>query len=117
MPRRKGGREQIPDSDGEGSDSGHPRAADVDLIPERHIHRGPDGLIRREFAVVETVASPTKPRRAFLGLRSDTAPLEAFAPGADDVWAQEEEEAPVYDMLPKEPRALRPSVSKFVLTV
>lgn len=104
MPRKKGGRERIADSDTEGSDT-----ADVDLIPERHIHRGPDGLMRREFAVVETVASPTKPKKTFAGLRSDSAVPEAFA----EVWAEEEEEeAPVYDMLPEEPRALRPSVGQ-----
>ncbi|KAJ7036439.1 hypothetical protein C8F04DRAFT_1258005 [Mycena alexandri] len=104
MPRKKGGREQIADSDAEASDT-----ADVDLIPEHHVHRGLDGRIRREFAVVETVASPTKARKAFVGLRSDAAVPEAFAATAKEVWADEEEEAPIYDMLPKEPRALRPS--------
>ncbi|KAJ7018761.1 hypothetical protein C8F04DRAFT_1277227 [Mycena alexandri] len=104
MPRKKGGREQIAESDAEDGDT-----PDVDLIPERHVHRGPDGLMRRDFVVVETLASPTKPKKTFVGLRSDLAVPEEFAPMAEDAWGEGEDEAPVYDLLPKEPRALRSS--------
>ncbi|KAJ7775286.1 hypothetical protein B0H16DRAFT_1712863 [Mycena metata] len=100
--RRRAERELIPNSDEEGSDTGRPSA--VDRVAEQHIHRGPDGRKIREFAIVETAASPTKAKKRSAGLRPDTAPQE---PTADDFVP--DDDAPIYDMLPKEPRALRPS--------
>ncbi|KAJ7701065.1 hypothetical protein B0H16DRAFT_1748807 [Mycena metata] len=101
-PRRRAERELIPNSDEDGSDTGRPSA--VDRVAEQHIHRGPDGRKIREIAIVETAASPTKAKKRSAGLRPDTAPQE---PTADDFVP--DDDAPIYDMLPKEPRALRPS--------
>ncbi|KAJ7018432.1 hypothetical protein C8F04DRAFT_1277733 [Mycena alexandri] len=103
--RKRAERELIANSDEEGSDTGRPHG--VDRVAEQHIHRGPDGRKHREFAIVETAASPTKAKKPSAGLRPDTVPLEPFAPTVDDFVP--DDEAPIYDMLPKEPRALRPS--------
>ncbi|KAJ7030787.1 hypothetical protein C8F04DRAFT_1186443 [Mycena alexandri] len=103
--RKRAERELIANSDEEGSDTGRPHA--VDRIVEQHIHRGPDGRKHREFAIIETVASPTKAKKPLAGLRPDIVPLEPFALTVDDFVP--DDEAPIYDMLPKEPRALRPS--------
>jgi hypothetical protein len=116
MPRRtKTSRTLIPDSDDEG-DNTRPSIrtqAKVDLLPEQHTYRDQDGRLRHEYALLEVPASPTKPTKPPLRLGPDTPPASFDAglfDGADTFGPDPEDEAPVYDLLPKERRRARASV-------
>ncbi|KAJ7222855.1 hypothetical protein B0H12DRAFT_1241055, partial [Mycena haematopus] len=102
----------IPVSDDEGGDvQASSRAGDVDLLPERHIHRGIDGRMQHDYTLHELPASPTKPVRPSLRPDVPTDMDHADLDGADGIFTSQEEqdEEVVYDFLPKEPRKLRAS--------
>ncbi|KAJ7217417.1 hypothetical protein B0H12DRAFT_1078830, partial [Mycena haematopus] len=116
MPPRRRRRQTdcliIPVSDDEGGDvQASSRAGDVDLLPERHIHRGIDGRMQHDYTLHELPASPTKPVRPSLRPDVPTDMDHADLDGADGIFTSQEEqdEEVVYDFLPKEPRKLRAS--------
>ncbi|KAJ6500304.1 hypothetical protein DFH09DRAFT_1375882 [Mycena vulgaris] len=95
----------VPDTDSEGDDDTRP--APRTYVAEQHIHRGPDGHFRHDFAMVPAPASPTKRGKPATTLKPDLPPIASFQGEGFDGWAdgdqagEEDDEGPVYDMVGK----------------
>ncbi|KAJ7738197.1 hypothetical protein B0H16DRAFT_1730090 [Mycena metata] len=79
MPRPRGDKhELVPDSNEE-LDTDGSLSQRLDLIPEKHIHRGPDGHLHYDHNVVEAPASPSKPARRTPQINAEPLPHDSPA--------------------------------------
>ncbi|KAJ6472963.1 hypothetical protein DFH09DRAFT_1343669 [Mycena vulgaris] len=99
---KKATRTLVPNTDSEGDDDILPTPRRT-YVTEQHIHRGPDGRVRRDFAMVSVAASPKK---ATTALKPDLPPIALLDGLGFDGWADGDQgvvddDGPVYDMVGK----------------
>ncbi|KAJ6530884.1 hypothetical protein DFH09DRAFT_1250330 [Mycena vulgaris] len=115
----------VPDTDSEGEDNDALPVGRVTYVVEQHIHRGADGRLHHDFAMLPVPASPTKRGTAAPTVKPDLPSTVLFDDHGFDGWADgdqgAEEEVPIYEMVGKtrdphergpvrkEPRATRAS--------